>query len=68
MITLIRKRLSNIWDYDIQYTTKYGIISIIKELWNSFYKEGVQITIIGYDFSIDTGNENPVCCKNILYG
>ena len=46
--------------YTIDQPTTDRIISIIKDLWGCLCKYGVQRTIIGYEFSIDMGNTNPV--------
>ena len=33
-----------------------------------FFKDGARQTILGYEFAIDTGKYNPVCCKKPSYG
>ncbi len=48
--------------------TKKEIISVIKEYWDCFAKEGVSRSILGYEFAIDTGGSKPVCCKKPAYG
>mmetsp|Transcript_357 Transcript_357/g.524 ORF Transcript_357/g.524 Transcript_357/m.524 type:complete len:620 (-) Transcript_357:114-1973(-) len=42
--------------------------AIIKEYWDVFAKEGMQKPILGYEFNIDTGTIQPVCCKQPRYG
>ena len=36
----------------------------ISNYWDCLFKEGAYRTIIGYGFSIDTGNTTPAFCKN----
>ena len=51
----------------VDQPTKEIILSIIKDFWDYFCKEVVKGTIIGYVFSIFTGNAKPVCCNNASY-
>ena len=44
------------------------IAAIIREYWDVFDPSGALRTILGYEFSIDTGAHKPVCCKPPRYG
>ena len=44
------------------------IDAIIHEFWDVFDPSGTLRTIRGYQFCIDTGAHNPVCCKPPRYG
>ncbi len=44
------------------------IKSIIQLYWDVFASEGLQNPIRGFQFSIDTGEREPVCCKPPRYG
>ena len=48
--------------------SKARIIDIIKKYWDTFCEKGCHRTIIGYEFSIDTGDHTPVCCRKPSYG
>jgi hypothetical protein len=40
----------------------------IKAHWDCFLKEGMKRHILGYEFAINTGKTQPVCCKQPQYG
>ena len=42
------------------------IIDVIKRYWDCFCVKGCHRTIIGYEFSIDTGDHTLACCKKHL--
>ena len=44
------------------------ITKLIKEFWEVFSQEGLQNPIIGYEFVVDMGAAEPVCCKPPRYG
>ncbi len=44
------------------------IKSIVQLYWDVFASEGLQNPIRGFQFSIDTGEREPVCCKPPRYG
>ena len=44
------------------------IQSIVKTFWDIFVAEGIRRPMLGVEFSIDTGNHTPVCCKKPNYG
>lgn len=44
------------------------MISLIKQYWYCFYKDGAAWPIRGYEFSTDTGNSKPVCCRQPTHG
>ena len=44
------------------------INTIIRMFWDVFSPEGLQNPIRGFQFSIDTGDQKPVCCKPPRYG
>lgn len=41
--------------------TKAIILNLIKEYWDCFCGDGARRPIIGYEFSIDTGQSSPIC-------
>ena len=43
-------------------------IKSISRNFGTVTQKRVQHTIIGYEFTIDRGNENPACYKNVLNG
>ena len=53
---------------NVNDATKTEIINIIKEFWDCFAKKGAKRTILGYEFSIDTGAATPVSARNRQYG
>ena len=56
------------FDESIDAATQATLTSITKDYWDCFIKTGAKRTIIGYDFGIDTGGENLVCCCKPAYG
>ena len=44
------------------------IKSIVKKYWDCFCVRGCYQTILGYEFSIDTGTHTPVCSRKPSYG
>jgi hypothetical protein len=44
------------------------IESLVMKYWDVFYKAGVCKTILGFEFAIDTGGSQPVCCRKPNYG
>ena len=44
------------------------INTIVRMYWDVFSPEGLQNPIRGFQFSIDTGTREPVCCKPPRYG
>ena len=44
------------------------VIDIVKQYWDCFCADGAKRTILSYEFSVDTGNAKPVCCKKPQYG
>ena len=42
------------------------IMGIIKDYWDCFIKEGCHRTILGYEFSIDTGDAPQFAARNQL--
>ena len=43
------------------------ILNLVKKYWDCFCKRGVQRTILGFEFGIDTGDSPPVSCSNQSY-
>jgi hypothetical protein len=43
--------------------TRETIESLVMKYWDVFYKAGVCKTILGFEFAIDTGGSQPVCCR-----
>ena len=44
------------------------VTTVVKKFWDEFVLEGMQTTMRGYKFNIDTGTAKPVCCKAPRYG
>ena len=41
---------------------------LIQRHWDAFYEAGVIKCILGYEFTLDTGKSQPVCCPQPNYG
>ena len=53
---------------NIDDPNRNDIIQIIQKYWDCFCKEGARRIILGYEFSIDTGDSKPVFCEKPAYG
>ena len=53
---------------NIDDPTRDDNIQIIQKYWDFFCKEGARRNILGYEFGIDTGDSQSVCCKKPAYG
>mmetsp|Transcript_13167 Transcript_13167/g.31418 ORF Transcript_13167/g.31418 Transcript_13167/m.31418 type:complete len:1848 (-) Transcript_13167:281-5824(-) len=53
---------------DCPTTWKPIFEAVIKSYWDVFAKEGMKRPILGYEFSIDTGEAKPTCCRQPRYG
>jgi hypothetical protein len=47
---------------------KECLARIIKAYWDCFYEEGARRPILGFEFCIDTGDAQPIACKQQTYG
>jgi hypothetical protein len=47
---------------------KGTIRSIIEAFWDVFNPDGMQRPVRGFEFNIDTGRMQPICCKEPTYG
>jgi len=56
------------FDDSVDAATQATLTSIVKEYWNCFIKTVAKRTVLEYEFGIDTGGENPVCCRKPSYG
>ena len=48
--------------------TRRSVLSIIKSNWDSFCERGVSRPVLDFEFCIDTGDSDPVCCRQPSYG
>jgi hypothetical protein len=53
---------------DVDFATRGKIEMMVQKYWDVFYEAGVCKTVLGFEFSIDTGGAQPVCCKKPRYG
>ena len=53
---------------DLPSAYRDKLVSTIQRYWDSFIASGVCRPVLNYEFCIDTGNANPVCCKPPRYG
>ena len=53
---------------NIPVEVKVLLLEICKQYWDCFASEGVSRTILGFEFSIDTGDHTPICVKKPVYG
>jgi len=49
-------------------TIKQSILTIIKDNWDSFCKEGASRSMFDFEFCIDTGDSKSVCGRQPSYG
>ena len=56
------------FDATVDKETRNSVTSIVKEFQDCFIKEGAKRTILGYEFGIDTGGVQPVCCRKLSNG
>jgi hypothetical protein len=48
--------------------TRSKIETLVQRYWDVFYAAGVSKTVLGFEFAIDTGSSQPVCCRKPSYG
>jgi hypothetical protein len=53
---------------NIDLATWGKIKMLVQKYWDVFYKAGVYKTVLGFEFAIDTGSSQPVCCRKPSYG
>ena len=53
---------------DVPPETLERLTTLIKKYWCVFNPEGVQMSVIGYECDIDTGDATPISCGNVNYG
>jgi len=56
------------FDESVDEKDRTAVTKIIKDYWDCFTKSGAKRTILGYEFGIDTGGAQPVCCRKPSYG
>jgi hypothetical protein len=52
----------------VEPATRTQIASLVQKYWDVFYAAGVSKTVLGFEFAIDTGGSQPVCCRKPTYG
>ncbi len=53
---------------NVNSATRSRILKLVKSHWDSFCSRGARRPILGYEFTINTGNHTPLCCKKPTYG
>ena len=53
---------------DVSEAVKLRVKAIVTTYWDCFCEEGARRTILGYEFTIDTGASKPICVKRPNYG
>ena len=52
----------------VDLETKGQLTMLIQRHWDAFYEAGVVHCVLGYEFTLDTGKSQPVCCPQPNYG
>jgi hypothetical protein len=52
----------------VALATRGKIEMMAQKYWDVFYEAGVSKTVLGFEFAIDTGGSQPVCCRKPSYG
>ena len=47
---------------------RLAVLPVIREYWDVFAEEGLRNPILGFQFVVDTGEAQPVCCRIPRYG
>jgi hypothetical protein len=47
----------------VDFATRGRIEMMVQKYWDVFYEAGVSKTVLGFEFAIDTGGSQPVCCR-----
>jgi hypothetical protein len=50
------------------FATRGKLETMVQKYWDVFYEAGVGKTVLGFEFAIDTGGSQPVCCRKTSYG
>jgi hypothetical protein len=53
---------------NVDHVTRGRIEMMVQKYWDVFYKAGACKTVLGFEFAIDTGRSQPVCCRKPSYG
>ena len=57
-----------VFDDDMDPKLKADSIAFVKEFWDVFRADGVQIPVQGYEMVIDTGDSKPIAVRQPHYG
>jgi hypothetical protein len=52
----------------VDFKTRAKIEMMVQKYWDVFHEAGVRLLVLGFDFTIDTGGSQPVCCRKPNYG
>jgi hypothetical protein len=52
----------------VDFATRGRIEMMVQNYWDVFYEAGVSHTVLGFEFAIDTGGSQPVCCRKPSHG
>ena len=53
---------------EVSLHTTDKLRALIVKYWIFFYNAGTKRTILDYEFTVDTGDSPPVCCRKSSYG
>jgi hypothetical protein len=52
---------------NVDFATRGKLETMVQKYWDVFYEAGVGKTVLGFEFAIDTGGSQPVCCRKPSY-
>jgi hypothetical protein len=52
----------------VDFETRGRIEMMVHKNWDVFHEAGVRLPVLGFEFTIDTGGSQPVCCRKPNYG
>jgi hypothetical protein len=52
----------------VDFETRGKIEMMVQKYWDVFHEAGVRLPVLGFEFAIDTGGSQPVCCRKPNYG
>jgi hypothetical protein len=47
----------------VDFTTRGKIEMMVQKYWDVFHEAGVRLPVLGFEFTINTGGSQPVCCR-----
>jgi hypothetical protein len=52
----------------VNCATRGKIEMMVQKYWDVFHEAGVRLPVLGFEFTVDTGGSQPVCCRKPNYG